>query len=310
MNKMPEISIALCTYNGQEFLPEQLDSILNQSISDWEIVVVDDCSSDQTWSVLERYAAADKRFRLYRNDHNLGYNKNFEKALTHCRAEFIAICDQDDLWHPDKLKIQLAAIQDHKLIYHDSEFIAHTGEKMNIRISDKFNFYRGNRPEPFIFLNCASGHSIMLRSEVVANAIPFPENFHYDQWLAFVAADSGSIDFLEQPLVQYRQHRKNNTDILAMHAVPKSREQKVEELEREKEWLRLCLNKTRDKPNQLIAELYAACRKRNASLLSISYAMIIWKDRDLLLYLLKKPELSKFFFTLRKMWGIWAKKFL
>ncbi|WP_225865833.1 glycosyltransferase family 2 protein [Dyadobacter aurulentus] len=307
---MPEISIALCTYNGQDFLPEQLDSILNQSVTDWEIVVIDDCSTDQTWSILEKYAAADTRFRLYRNDENLGYNKNFEKALMHCKADLIAICDQDDIWHPDKLSTQIEAMEDHQLVYHDSEFIAHSGEKMHIRISDKFNFYRGNRPEPFIFLNCASGHSIMMRSEVVANAIPFPDNFHYDQWLAFVAASNGTIDYLKQPLVQYRQHRKNNTDMLALNSVAKSKQQKIAEMEREKEWLRLCLNKTHDKPNELIAELYAACRRRNASLLSISYAMIIWKNRDLLLYLLKKPETSKFFFTLRKMWGIWAKKLI
>ena len=127
--------------------------------------------------------------------------------------------------------IQLKTIQNHELIYHDSEFIDQSGDKMNIRMSDKFNFYRGNRQEVFLFLNCVSGHSIMMQKRVLSRALPFPAHFHYDQWLAFIATGMGSIDFTDQCLVSYRQHKKNNTDILALNSVKKNKQQKIKQLE-------------------------------------------------------------------------------
>jgi glycosyltransferase involved in cell wall biosynthesis len=86
MVKLPVISIALCTYNGERFLEELLESLLAQTYEPLEIVVVDDHSSDDTWAILNRYAEKDSRFRLYRNNENLGYNRNFEKALGLCKG--------------------------------------------------------------------------------------------------------------------------------------------------------------------------------------------------------------------------------
>lgn len=151
MENKPLISIALCTYNGSAFLAEQLDSILGQRYTNWELVVVDDCSTDSTPAILEEYAGSDARIGLHYNEQNLGYNKNFEKALGLCRSELIAICDQDDIWHPEKLEKQVKLIGDHALVYHDSEFVNAEGQSMNRRISDKLNFYRGDAPEVFLF---------------------------------------------------------------------------------------------------------------------------------------------------------------
>ncbi len=77
---MKTISIALATYNGEKFIHKQIDSILSQSIDDFELIVCDDCSLDNTYSILEEYAQQDKRIKIYRNEHNLGFLKNFEKA--------------------------------------------------------------------------------------------------------------------------------------------------------------------------------------------------------------------------------------
>lgn len=310
MENPPLVSIALCTYNGAAFLKEQLDSILKQQFENWEIVAVDDCSVDETWKILNAYAAKDFRFRLHRNDQNLGYNKNFEKALKLCRGEYIAICDQDDIWHADKLQIQLDAIQENQLVYHDSEFIDHAGKLMNKKISDKFRFYRGNRPEAFLYLNCVSGHSIFMRQSVLPKALPFPSDFHYDQWLALIATKNGTIDFVDQCLVQYRQHQKNNTDMLALHATSRSTEQKIAELERESSWLKLCSEKSGHEPVGLALKLYQQSLIRNASFMHIPYGITIWSNRKILLALLKKSEVSKFFFTIRKIWGPKAKKVL
>ncbi|OJV12886.1 MAG: family 2 glycosyl transferase [Dyadobacter sp. 50-39] len=307
MENRPLISIALCTYNGSVFLREQLDSILRQRYTHWELVVVDDSSTDSTRGILEEYATRDARISLHYNQQNLGYNKNFEKALGLCRSGLIAICDQDDIWHPEKLEKQVQLIGENNLIYHDSEFIDPEGQSMNRRISDKLNFYRGDKPEVFLFLNCVSGHSMLVKKEVVQKSLPFPADFHYDQWLAFNAACSGSIDFLPQALVKYRQHAGNNTDILALKPSGKSVDQKIEALQRESDWLGLCAMQCKGEAHGLIQALYHRSLRRNKRYFDAAFGILIWKHRDTLLRLLKKPDSSKFFYALRKSWGAKAK---
>ncbi|WP_353720519.1 glycosyltransferase family 2 protein [Dyadobacter sp. 676] len=310
MTDTAKISIALCTYNGEQFLRAQLDSIIAQSIDSWEVIAVDDGSTDHTWEVLNDYAAVDGRFKLFRNEKNLGYNGNFQKALNLCEGEYIAICDQDDVWHPDKLKFQLDAIGNSLLVYHDSELIDAAGSSMNLKISDKFNFYRGSSPEAFLYLNCVSGHSILMKNDLVAKALPFPSNFHYDQWLAFVAASTGSVDFVERVLVQYRQHQHNTTDILARRKSARSRDMKLAELEREAIWIAKCAEKATGNSRQLLVRLAALSESRNRSFAEPRYGIVIWQHRHTLLSLLKKSPVSKLFYIVRKIWGSKAKKLL
>jgi len=310
MNAQPLVSIALCTYNGEEFLKEQLDSLIAQTYRNLEIIVVDDCSTDSTIGILSEYADQHPLIQLFRNEKNLGYTQNFEKALRLCKGEFIAICDQDDIWLPEKISLQVDAIKTNLLIYHDSEFIDAQGGAMGLRISDKFNFYRGSDPTVFLYLNCISGHSILMKSSLLKAALPFPVGFHYDQWLAFIAAFTGSVDHLEKCLVKYRQHDKNSTDILAKKPGLRQRSnaKKIAGLIGESDWLNLCNIKTNQYEKGLIHSLYVLSVKRNDSFISLAYGWKIWKHKAQLLYLLKKPNLSKLFFTLRKTWGVPAKK--
>jgi glycosyltransferase involved in cell wall biosynthesis len=310
MESNPLISIALCTFNGQDFIEEQLESVLSQSIQDWEMVIVDDCSLDETLTILNHYAERDARFKVHCNDKNLGYNKNFEKALRLCEGEFVAICDQDDIWDKDKLQIQLEAIKQNQLVYHDSAFIDRSGKPMGVRISDKFEFYRGDHPEVFLYFNCVSGHSIFMKRSLLRHALPFPTDFHYDQWLAYIATSHGSIDFVDKTLVHYRQHENNNTDILATRPTAKTSEQKILQLEKESEWLKICGLHASKTSAPLIKRLHELSLRRNASFMSVAYGREIWKNRAYLLRLLKKSDLSKFFFTLRKIWGPFAKAVL
>ena len=101
-------SVALCTYNGEKFLKEQLDSILNQTVKVDEIVVCDDGSTDATVSILNSYKEAfPSIFRVYQNEKNLRSVKNFEKAISLCENEIIFLCDQDDVWKPEKVSVFL-----------------------------------------------------------------------------------------------------------------------------------------------------------------------------------------------------------
>lgn len=310
MTDTVKISIALCTYNGEQFLRTQLDSILAQSFLNWELVVVDDVSTDGTWDILQDYAAKDGRFKLFRNEKNLGYNRNFQKALGFCEGDYIAICDQDDIWHPDKLKLQLAGIGNSLLIYHDSEFIDRSGDPMGLKISDKFHFYRGSSPEAFLYLNCVSGHAILMKKDLLTKALPFPDGFHYDQWLAFVAASAGSVDFVAKVLVQYRQHERNTTDILARRKTERSRDLKLAELEKESAWIAQCAEKANGDTRVLLGRLATLSKSRKHSFAAPQYGFAIWQHRETLLSLLKKSGISKFFYVVRKIWGSKAKKLL
>ena len=104
---MPLVSIALCTYNGEKYLRLQLDSLLAQTWPNIEIVVTDDVSTDNTFAILNEYAAIHAGFSIYKNTVNLGYNKNFEATITKCKGDFIAICDQDDIWAAAKIETML-----------------------------------------------------------------------------------------------------------------------------------------------------------------------------------------------------------
>src|SRR5262245_56238365 len=106
------VSIALCTYNGGRFLAAQLDSILSQTHRNLELIIVDDCSTDATGDIIKTYAGQAQRIRFEINTGNLGYNRNFEKGLSLCRAEYIAPSDQDDIWEPLKIEAMLKGWKD------------------------------------------------------------------------------------------------------------------------------------------------------------------------------------------------------
>ena len=102
------IGIAMTTYNGEKYLKEQIDSILNQTVSDFELIVCDDVSSDSTMDILNDYAEKDDRIHVFRNEENLGFLKNFEKAIRICldrSAEYVALADQDDIWTENHLEV-------------------------------------------------------------------------------------------------------------------------------------------------------------------------------------------------------------
>src|SRR5690606_37507523 len=101
----PLISIALCTFNGQEFLAEQLESILSKSYGHLEVIVGDDGSTDDAVDIVEKFAALDPRIKLYRNPEILDFKKNFERAIFLSSGDYIVTSDQDDIWETDKINL-------------------------------------------------------------------------------------------------------------------------------------------------------------------------------------------------------------
>jgi len=207
------VSIAMCTYNGERFLKQQIDSLIGQTYKNLEIIIVDDGSDDATVDIVNDYAAQDARIKLIRNEKNLGYVKNFEKGISLCTGDFIALCDQDDDWDLNKIQLLVDHIGDNILIYHNSLLVEEDGKPICLA-SDILKMYEGDSAMPFVFYNCISGHSCMFKKELVPHLGSFDTDYFHDWWIAFVAGSFGRIKFLNSPLVKYRQHSNASTDIL------------------------------------------------------------------------------------------------
>src|SRR5436305_13508433 len=113
---MLTISVVMCTYNGAYFLREQLDSILVQTYPAKEIIIFDDASTDETPAIIKEFVQKHSHIRFYQNQSNIGFTLNFEQALKAATCDVIAISDQDDYWHPEKLKTMLQAWKEDTLL--------------------------------------------------------------------------------------------------------------------------------------------------------------------------------------------------
>jgi glycosyltransferase involved in cell wall biosynthesis len=305
MNHKALISIALCTYNGEAYLREQLESIVNQSYSPLELIAVDDCSSDNTLSILKEYEANYPFIKVFVNPENLGYIKNFEKALKLCNGEFIALSDQDDIWDLHKIDKQVNAIGNHLMVYHDSEFVDQDGQLLNKKMSDIMNLYRGDQPESFLFFNCISGHSVLMKKELRDELLPFPNAYFHDWWMGYVATNLGTIDCIDEPLVKYRQHHTADTNILKRKRDNATRNQLSASMKYDKKmrWLKSCAEYPKNKDPQFIQNLYAEFMKNKTVYFSFGLARIIHANRSILFSINKKSLFSKLNFALKELWG-------
>lgn len=136
------ISIAMTTYNGEKFLKEQLDSLLNQSMPADEIIIIDDCSTDSTAQILRQYEKENSTVKVYINKENLGYKKNFKKAIRLCKGDLIFLCDQDDFWHKDKIQIMKETMDQHpaiKSLSSSFQFMDQNGNRYSEKLKEGFS---------------------------------------------------------------------------------------------------------------------------------------------------------------------------
>lgn len=201
--------MVLCTYNGAAFIEAQLRSILNQTFPLHEVVVVDDCSTDNTPDIVASWAAQNRLIRLYRNPENLGYNKNFEKALCLAEGDLLAISDQDDVWHAEKIERLIRHWNaDCPVVYCDSVVFSDQIPQKP-KPGKWMNRVWGNDPRKLALYNTISGHAMLIRKELVQLCLPFNPTVYYDWWLGIVAMSNGGIAYLPQILVFQREHQHN-----------------------------------------------------------------------------------------------------
>lgn len=212
------ISIALATYNGSKFLREQLDSILAQSMEDFEVVACDDCSTDETRQILEEYASKDSRFKVFLNKNNLGFKKNFEHILSLCKGEFIAFCDQDDIWESNHLEILYNNIGNNDCIGANSLIIDENGISQNKTLLEYWPIHLmpKNEKELFqheLYSNVIQGTASLIRASLINQALPIPENIKYhDYWFALVAGLNEKCKYIGDVVLKYRRHSNNASE--------------------------------------------------------------------------------------------------
>ena len=207
----PLISIALCTYNGAQFLEEQVKSILSQTHKNIELIILDDCSTDDTFQISENLAVHYPQIKSFRNTQNLGFNKNFEKAINLTTGEYIAISDQDDIWLPNKLEILLANIKDKWLVFSNSELIDDEGKDLGKQILKSDFTLKGKSFKSFLFYNSVTGHTSMFNRSFLKHFTPIPARGYYDWWLGFVATYHNQAVCVNQCLTLHRMHQKSVT---------------------------------------------------------------------------------------------------
>jgi glycosyltransferase involved in cell wall biosynthesis len=312
MENSPLVSIALCTYNGEKFLGQLLDTLINQTYPNIEIIAVDDCSTDNTYAILTTYAVKYPQITVYKNEVNLGFVRNFEHALTYCQGDLIAFCDQDDLWLPEKIALQVEGIGDNMLIYHDSEFINDQEKPLGKKMSDIVNFYKGDDPRVFLFFSCVSGHAMLVKKQLLAEALPFKEGYYHDWWLAYVATNIGSITFIPQCLVKYRQHNNSKTDLLEIKVVENDsfRNQANDQVYKtQAKWLEHCANYPKNRYPAFVKKLYYLYNNRTNNYLSIRLLNFMKGNIDILYYNLKRSDFEKLKAVSRHVWGYKTRNF-
>ena len=215
MTNTQTISVVMCTYNGaSRHLAEQLDSLFAQTLMPKEIIVQDDCSTDNTLTVLEQYAKKAPQgvqMRVFRNAEQMGINRNFFSAMRRATADLIAICDQDDIWLPTKLEEQCQAIGQKMMCVCRSVPFSETGAEV------RYDSRRPNCNLIRLFYASMMGHCQLLRRELldcIPTADEQPEIYRrtcYDVMTATAAAALDSIVLLDRILVRQRRYAEAAT---------------------------------------------------------------------------------------------------
>jgi glycosyltransferase involved in cell wall biosynthesis len=215
--EQPLVSIAMCTFNGERFLSKQLTSILTQTYLNIEVVIVDDCSNDDTVRIIEEFKQRDNRIKYFINESNLGFSKNFEKAITLCSGSFIAISDQDDIWLSNKIERLLNSIKENLMVYANSAIIDDndmlTGTTMINPSREEFRYLSF---KSILLQNFVSGHNLLFRKEALEFVMPFPKSGFYDWWMAFVMLYEQKLSYCNEVLTHYRLHSSSVINILTV----------------------------------------------------------------------------------------------
>ena len=204
----PRISVCLASYNGSEFIEEQILSILSQLDKRDELIISDDSSLDGTTEIIKKIAEADHRIRLFEDQIFKSPIYNFEHALKKANGDIIFLADQDDIWEPDKVRVSLNELVGYDLIVSDCKVV-----DINDQVLYR-SFYSLNRSGPGFIKNLMHnsylGCCLAFKKQVLEYALPFPKKIPmHDWWIGLIGEAHFKTRFLDESLVRYRRHGKN-----------------------------------------------------------------------------------------------------
>ena len=215
---MEKVDILLATYNGARYLKEQLDSILNQTYSDFRLIISDDKSTDKTRSIIEEYAEKDSRIEYYFQESNLGVIKNFEFLMKKVESNFFMFSDQDDIWKENKIEKSMETMVAEKadLVYSDLEVVdknLNTTYKSYWKLKGLDNKVKKYNNFSALYLNnFITGCTMLCKKKFIDMILPLPNKSKFvlhDYWVALIVSQHGTLSYIKEPLIKYRQHKDN-----------------------------------------------------------------------------------------------------
>jgi glycosyltransferase involved in cell wall biosynthesis len=220
MENLPKdsLSVALAIYNGEKFLPQLLASLQEQTVKPLELVVMDDCSSDNSLNIIKAFPLPFEK-KIFKSEKNEGPVSTFKKLAGLCEGDFIAFCDQDDIWLPEKLELALTAIKRipnniPAVVFSDLSVIDESGDV----IQASYWKQRAVRPDKFLFhdilfANIITGCTTMINKAMANELSKMPTDvMMHDHWIALIGYSFGKYSFINQPTVLFRSHQNNVTN--------------------------------------------------------------------------------------------------
>ena len=213
------IDILLPTYNGEKYLKEQLDSILNQTYKNIRLIISDDCSKDSTPKILEEYRGKDERIELYLQKENIGVVKGIEFLLKKVKSNYYMLADQDDVWLPMKVEKSIETLKKENadLVFGDLEVVDQDLKTMYPSFGDfmllnrKINKYINSYKVNYLY-NCVTGCTVLSKKEFIEKILPIPTESKYlihDHWIGLIVALNGKLAYMPEKYIKYRQHGNN-----------------------------------------------------------------------------------------------------
>lgn len=314
----PLVSVVVCTYNGADFIEDQIKSIVNQTYSNLEVIICDDNSSDRTLEVMRKVLEnSTVDYRIYENPTNIGYIKNFNAGINHTRGDLIALCDQDDIWDLCKIEILVNEIGDYSLIYSDSRIINEEGVFTNQFLSDHFNMVSGQDFRKLLLNNSVSAHSLLFKAELKTVILPLPDLLFHDWWIATVASINDGIKYFEAPLTNYRVHDSNATEIKKIvDGEKKKRRKKVKKwdafinIERHIKLVEFLIQRLplNEDGKKFYTKYLKLVTRRNKQVVSFSNFVFWLQNYKSVLYCRKDSYFKKMRFVTRNLFGFWFKR--
>ena len=216
--KNPKVSVIMPCYNHEKYIDCAINSVLNQSYGNFELIIVDDSSSDRSVDIIEHYEKLDDRVVAIYHQTNMGASTSRNDAIEKANGDYIAFCDADDIWLCDKLKIQIAKIVNlhhYDLIYCDSSIIDSRGNYTGKKFSDNFSPFIGSQKAVFYKLcisNCINLSTVLLKKACADRIGYFNKEISYvEDWLFWIClANEYEFYYIDLPLVEYRVHEQSS----------------------------------------------------------------------------------------------------